>query len=87
MQLSIEDKQQILGLIKFSDDARVIYRANALNLRSKNFTLAEVADILEITSRTVLNIESKYEECGLARALSDDPRPGAPIDFDDRVKS
>ena len=49
--------------------------------------MAEVADILEITSRTVLNVEDRYEEFGLERALNDDPRPGTPIDFDDRIKS
>lgn len=87
MELGSKDRERILKIIKTSDDARVIYRANALNLRTKGFTLAEVADILEITSRTVFNIEQNYEEFGLSRALHDDPRPGAPLEFDDRVRS
>jgi transposase len=87
MQIGSKDRERILEIIKTSNDARVIYRANALNLRTKNLTLAEVADFLEITSRTVLNIEQNYEQFGLERALNDDPRPGAPPDFDDRVKS
>ena len=87
MQLGSKDRDRILEIIKKSDDARVIYRANALNLRSKNLTLAEVADFLEITSRTVFNIEQNYERFGLDRALNDDPRPGAPPEFDDRIKS
>lgn len=87
MQLGSKDKERILSLIKTSDDARVIYRANALNLRAKGLTFAEVADFLEITSRTVFNIEQNYEQFGLDRALNDDPRPGSPPDFDDRVKS
>lgn len=87
MQLGSKDRGRILEIIKTSNDARVIYRANALNLRAKGFTLAEVADILEITSRTVFNIEESYEQFGLDRALNDDPRPGAPQEFDDRVKS
>lgn len=87
MQLGKKDRQHILEIIKTSKDARVIYRANALNLRFKGFTFAEVADILEITSRTVFNIEQNYEEFGLNRAIYDDPRPGTPIDFDDRVKT
>jgi transposase len=65
----------------------VIYRANALNLRSKGLTLAETADFLEITVRTVYNIERNYESGGLEKALHDDPRPGAPVQHDDRVKS
>lgn len=87
MQLGSKDRERILEIIKRSDDARVIYRANALNLRSKGLTLAEVADFLEITSRTVFNIEENYEKFGLERALNDEPRPGTPAEFDDRVKS
>jgi len=87
MQLNTTDKEKILKIIKTSEDARAIYRANALNLRSKGLTFAEVGDFLEITSRTVFNIEQNYEEFGLEKALIDDPRPGAPIEFDDRVKS
>ena len=87
IQLRSNDRAQILKIIKTGHDARMIYRANALNLRAKGFTLIEVADILEITSRTVFNIEETYEEFGLERALHDDPRPGAPLEFDDRIKS
>jgi transposase len=76
-----------LRIIKTSKSAREIYRANALNLRSKGLTLAEVADFLEISVRTVCNIEDNYEGDGLDKALHDDPRPGAPVQFDDRVKS
>lgn len=56
-------------------------------MRSKGLTLAEVADFLEISVRTVCNIEDNYAQGGLDKALHDDPRPGAPVQFDDRVKS
>jgi transposase len=85
--LSRKDHEEILSTIKRSDDARVIYRANALNLRNKGLTLAEVADFLEITARTVFNIENNYEKGGLAKALFDDPRPGTPPKFDDRIRA
>lgn len=85
--LKLNDKNKILEIIKKGTDARVIYRANALNLRSKGLTMIEVADFLEITSRTVFNIEKNYENGGLHKALNDDPRPGRPIKFDDRIKS
>jgi transposase len=87
MLLTSKDKVEVLRLIKKSDNARVIYRANALNLRNKNLSYIEVADFLEITSRTVSNIEKNYEEGGLKKALYDDPRPGTPIEYDDRIKS
>lgn len=76
-----------MKILKTSKSAREIYRANALNLRSKGLTMAEVGDFLEITSRTVYNIESNYETGGLEKALHDDPRPGTPIQHDARVKS
>ena len=82
-----KDRQKILRVIKKSTDAREIYRANALNLRNKGLTMAEVADFLEITVRTVYNIENNYEEGGLEKALRDDPRPGQPIQFDDKIKN
>ncbi len=87
MQLKSSDRKRVLEIIKNGDDARVIYRANALNLRSKGLRLAEVGNFLEITSRTIFNIEQNYEKFDLERALADDPRPGAPAEFDDRVKS
>jgi len=73
--------------LKTGKDARQIYRANTLNLRSKGLTVAEVADFLELTPRTVYNIERNYEEGGLTKALNDEPRPGAPIKLDDAVKA
>ncbi len=87
MLLSARDKQEVLRVIKKGTDARAIYRANALNLRDKGLSAAEAADFLEITARTVFNIESNYEEGGLEKALHDDPRPGAPVRFDDGVRS
>ena len=85
--LTKKDKQEILKIIKKGDNARVISRAHALNMRDKNLTRIEVADFLELTSRTICNIEKNYEKGGLNKALYDDPRPGTPITFDDRVKS
>ncbi|RLA28635.1 MAG: IS630 family transposase [Gammaproteobacteria bacterium] len=73
--------------MKTGKNARQIYRANALNLRSKGLTAAEVADFLEITVRTVFNIEKNYEDGGLQKALYDDPRPGSPVRLDERFKS
>jgi len=88
VELKKTDKIKISEIIKKGkNDARVIYRAHSLNFRYKGLTLIEVADLLEITSRTVLNIEQNYEDFGLERALHDNSRPGTPIIFDDRVKS
>ena len=85
--IKLKDRDKILKIIKTSDDARTIYRANALNLRHKGFSASEVADILEISSRTVFNIQRNYEKGGLQKALYDDPRPGPAPKFDDSIKS
>ncbi|HSW70548.1 MAG TPA: IS630 family transposase [Gammaproteobacteria bacterium] len=85
--LNSKDREQILDVIKSAKDAKVIYRANALNLRHKGLSAAEVADFLEITPRTVFNIQRNYAEGGLAKALHDDPRPGTPVQFDAHIKS
>jgi transposase len=81
------DKIELMLVIRKSNDPRAICRANALNMRTKGLSAAEVADFLEITSRTVFNIEQNYLEGGLTRALNDDPRPGAPKTFDARVEA
>lgn len=85
--LSPKDHDKVLQIIKTAVDARVIYRANALNLRQKGLSAAEIADYLEISSRTVFNIQKNYEDYGLDSALHDDPRPGKPPKFDDRTKA
>lgn len=55
-----------------------VVRAMTLVLRHKGMTRAEVADVLDITPRTVTNTCSTYAEFGLQRSIEDDPRPGRP---------
>lgn len=81
------DQISVYEIIKKGTSAREISRAHVLNLRNKGYTIIEVADILDMTARTVINITNNYEDGGLEKALKDDPRPGQPIKFDDRVKT
>jgi len=81
------DRIQIKYLTKHGDTARVINRAHVLNMRDKGLTIIEVADYLELTPRTIINIANNYEEKGLEAALNDDPRTGRPVEIDDRMKS
>lgn len=80
-----EDHVTILSQIKTGTSAREINRAHALNMRDKGLTVIEIADFLELTPRTVINICNTYEERGVHCALHDDPRPGRPPEFDARV--
>lgn len=86
-ELSANDYAVILQTVKKGTSAREICRANALNMRDKGFTFIDIADCLEITPRTVMNICATYVESGLLRALHDDPRPGRPPEFDARVQA
>lgn len=74
-------------IIKKGGSGRLLSRAMTLKMKDKKYTNLEVADILEITPRTVINIIENYLSHGLDKALNDDPRPGQPIQFDDRIKS
>ena len=85
--LSDSDSAAVKVIIKTGNSARIINRAHALNMRDKSVTVIEVADFLELTPRTVINITSNYNEGGLQKALQDDPRPRRPPKFDDRIKS
>ncbi len=85
IELSEDSQKIILRTIKEGTNAREIGRAYALNMRDKGFSVIEIADCLEITPRTVINICNNYEEGGVERALRDDPRPGRPPEFDARV--
>ena len=85
--LTKEDQLQVRVTIRRGKDAREINRAHCLNLREKGRTIIEIADTLELTPRTVIDICSTYQERGLEAALKDDPRSGRPEEFDDRVKS
>jgi hypothetical protein len=80
-----EDRSTILRQIKTGTSAREINRAHALNMTDKGLSAVEVADFLECTPRTVINICNTYVEHGVLRALHDDPRPGRPPEFGARV--
>lgn len=85
--LSEEDQQSIRVLIRTGKSAREINRAHCLNLREKGWTVIEIAEALEFTPRTVIDICSNYQKHGLTRALQDEPRPGRPQELDSRVIS
>lgn len=87
LELTAEDHLRILETMKSGTSAREICRAYALNMRDKGFAVIEIAECLEITPRTVINICTTYEKSGLARALHDDPRTGRPPEFDARIEA
>lgn len=83
--LPLKDRRKLQLVLK-TGTAREVTRGHALNMRYKGCTVMEIADYLEMTPRTVINICNAYRETGLERAIYDDPRPGRPIEIDDRIK-
>lgn len=63
------------------------FRAHCLYLADRGFVPIEISEILDITPRTVINIQNNYLEEGLYKAVNSDPRPGRPPKYDDRIKS
>ncbi len=69
------------------DGPRESNRAHILHQRHPGWSVVEVAEAIDTTPRTVINICSTYEEHGLERTLHDDPRPVRPPKCDDRVRA
>ena len=79
MELKKGDWSKLREVRRKEGNWRTSLRAHALILKNKNYAHAEIADILDITARTVSNIIDNYRMGGFKRALYDDPRPGTPI--------
>ena len=77
---------QIKFLLKY-EEPRVIRRANILNCLTLGYTSGSIAQILNVSARTVQNVANTYLADGLESALYDDERSGRPIDIDDRERS
>jgi len=85
--LKDDDRNHVKLTIRSASSARIINRAHILNMRDKGLTTAEVADLIECSPRTVINVVNNYIDGGLEKALHDDPRTGRPKEIDDRVQS
>ena len=86
-ELKKDDLNDVSMKIKRGELGTRTYRAITLKMKHQNYSNMEIADLLDITPRTVINICNYYQKSGLESALKDDPRPGQPIVFDDRIKS
>lgn len=86
-KLTNRDRDTVSSIVKKATEGKRVTRSLVLKLKDKNYSNIEAADIAEITPRTVINILHYYTHGGLESALNDDPRPGQPVKFDDRVKT
>lgn len=88
LQLKLRKKEAdaIKEFLKY-EEPRVIRRANILNCLHHGYASSEIALILNVDPKTVVNVGNAYLEAGFDAALHDDERSGRPIDFDDRDRS
>lgn len=78
VNLTDDERQQLLGLVsKGTLAARKLTRAHILLQAHDGATDAAIAQALHVGPATVGRIRQRFVEGNLARALNEDPRPGA----------
>lgn len=78
LTLKLQEKQIISKLLsKGTESARVIRRAQILNLFDKGYSSPKISEIVDMQAVSVRSIARRYLDGGLNRALYDLPRPGS----------
>lgn len=82
IKLTDPEKGIIKSTLESADVFGVRNRALILRFSDKGLKDKEIADLLEVTVRTVCNVRKYYYTKGLGKALSGESRPGRPKKFD-----
>ncbi|WP_169805353.1 helix-turn-helix domain-containing protein [Methanobrevibacter cuticularis] len=83
--LKEEDEVYVNNLLK---ESKEMFRlVMLLLLNNTDLTQKKIAEILDITPKTVNKIKKRYLEEGLESALNDKPRPGQPKKYDDEKEA
>lgn len=78
VDLTEEERTFLLDFInRGTQSARKLRRARTLLLADEGKTDREIAEALHTSTPTVQRTRRRFVEGGLARALNEDPRPGA----------
>ena len=73
------DRERVRALLRKGElSARVLRRAEILQMLDKGWTAGEIEDALEVSPTTVRRIGRRYLKEGLESALEERPRPGNP---------
>ena len=77
--LGKRERERVGALLRKGElSARVLRRAEILQMLDKGWTQGQIADALGISPTTVQRIGRRYVEEGLDSALEERPRPGKP---------
>jgi len=85
--IKLEDKEVnfLMDFVrKGHKSAREITRARILLLSNQQKGVTEIVETLGVSRNTTLNIRKRYIEEGLPNALSDKPRSGQPIKYNEK---
>lgn len=88
VQLKDQEYIQLRQYVRDGGKAvRAVTRARILLLADEHRPDEEIADLLGVGSATIYRVRKNYHEGGLARALQEKPRSGAPAKIDGRVEA
>lgn len=100
IQLTGEERRQLKEILrKGAHPARVQTRARILLMASERSTSSRggayrrsnsnltIAQLLQVSARTVSRVRQAFVKGGLKQALYDQPRPGRPVELDGEVEA
>jgi transposase len=88
VRLTTKERHQLLrSLQRGKQSARVLTRARILLLADEQRSDEEIADALHISRATAFRIRKRYAQEGLASAVCEKPRRGAPVKVGHRLEA
>ncbi len=88
VRLTNEERQKLLAMTRAGEiSARKMKRAQILLKADETWKDKDIIAALNTSRSTVERIRKRYVEGGLARALNEDPRPGAKRKLDGRAEA
>jgi putative transposase len=88
VRLTAKERGQLLTTLRRGrQSARTLTRARILLLADDQHSDDEIADSLHVGRVTVYRVRKRYVQAGLAGALCEKPRPGAPPKVSSRLEA
>lgn len=88
LKLKLKDQKEIMRLTKSGTiQSRKLNRCRILQLATQEKSKQQIAEILNMSPTTVIEICRRYIEGGLENALNEKPRSGAPSIFSNKEKA
>jgi putative transposase len=87
-KLKLRDREFLSNLTKTGNrNSREFERAYILLALDKGKKHNEIEDFYNVSRITIWRVKRNYMDQGVVGAIQDEPRPGQPIKYDDKVKA